>query len=38
MSQRDADFMPPVGSTLPDAEGATFLQQWIDSLTGCPTP
>jgi hypothetical protein len=38
MSQRDADFMPPVGSTLPDAEGATFLQQWIDSLTGCPAP
>lgn len=38
MSQRDADFMPPVGSTLPDAEGAAFLQQWIDQLTGCPAP
>ncbi|APR88555.1 hypothetical protein A7982_13904 [Minicystis rosea] len=38
MSQRQANFMPPLASTLPDAEGAALLQQWIDSLTGCPAP
>jgi uncharacterized repeat protein (TIGR03806 family) len=38
MSQRNANFMPPIASTLADAEGATMLQQWIDGLTGCPAP
>jgi glucose/arabinose dehydrogenase len=38
MSQRTANFMPPIASKLADAEGATVLQQWIDQLTGCPSP
>jgi hypothetical protein len=38
MSQRDADFMPPIGSKIPDAAGAAMLQEWIDGLSGCPSP
>jgi uncharacterized repeat protein (TIGR03806 family) len=38
MSQRDSDFMPPLGSKIPDAAGAALLQEWIDGLSGCPSP
>lgn len=37
MSQRTADFMPPIASKLPDTAGAAFLATWIDGLVGCPT-
>jgi hypothetical protein len=36
MSQRQADFMPPIASKLPDTKGAELLAQWIDGLTACP--
>ncbi|AUX48827.1 uncharacterized protein SOCE26_103680 [Sorangium cellulosum] len=36
MSQRTASFMPPIASKVADGEGAALLQQWINSLTGCP--
>ena len=36
MSQRVADFMPPIASKLPDTKGAELLAQWIDGLTACP--
>jgi uncharacterized repeat protein (TIGR03806 family) len=36
MSQRNASFMPPIASAVPDAAGATLLETWIDGLTGCP--
>ena len=35
MNRRDAHAMPPVGSTVIDAEGVTLISQWIDGLTGC---
>jgi uncharacterized repeat protein (TIGR03806 family) len=38
MSQREADFMPPLGSRLPDNAGAALLQQWIDGMSACPSP
>lgn len=36
MSQRDANFMPPLGSSVADADGAAFLAEWIDDLDQCP--
>lgn len=36
MSQRQANFMPPIASKLADAQGANLLQTWIDQLVGCP--
>jgi hypothetical protein len=36
MSQRDADFMPPIASKLPDEPAAAVLAEWIDSLATCP--
>ena len=38
MSQRTADFMPPLASSIPDAAGAALLQQWIDGISSCPSP
>ena len=38
MSQREADFMPPLGSRVPDNAGAAMLMQWIDGMSGCPSP
>ena len=35
MSRRDANGMPPVGSTMVDAEGAALLTDWVNSLTSC---
>jgi hypothetical protein len=35
MSRRDAQGMPPVGSAQVDAEGATLLTDWVNSLTNC---
>ncbi|HVJ14203.1 MAG TPA: PQQ-dependent sugar dehydrogenase [Polyangiaceae bacterium] len=36
MSQREANFMPPIASKVADANGATLLAEWIDSLQACP--
>lgn len=36
MSQREADFMPPIATKLPDAPAAAVLAEWIDSLATCP--
>jgi hypothetical protein len=39
LSQRGTGVeMPPLASTLVDAAGSALLEQWIDSLSGCPTP
>jgi hypothetical protein len=38
MSQRNANFMPPLASTVADATGAQRLEEWIDGLTSCPAP
>ena len=39
MSQRGSSVaMPPLASTIADGAGAALLQEWIDSLTGCPAP
>ena len=35
MNRRDANGMPPLGSTLVDNDGVTLIQQWINSLAGC---
>jgi uncharacterized repeat protein (TIGR03806 family) len=35
MNRRDAQGMPPVASTVIDAEGGGLLRNWIESLTGC---
>jgi uncharacterized repeat protein (TIGR03806 family) len=35
MSRRNANGMPPLGSTVVDAAGVALLSDWIDSLTGC---
>jgi uncharacterized repeat protein (TIGR03806 family) len=35
MSRRDVHEMPPLGSTLVDADGAALLTEWINSLTSC---
>ena len=35
MNCRDAHAMPPLGSTVVDAEGVALISQWIDGLTGC---
>ena len=35
MARRDAVAMPPLGSTLADADGVALIGVWIDSLTGC---
>ena len=36
LSRRDANAMPPLGSTVHDESGSEFLGQWIDSLNSCP--
>jgi uncharacterized repeat protein (TIGR03806 family) len=39
MSQRGSTVgMPPLASTIVDANGAAMLQSFIDGLTGCPAP
>jgi hypothetical protein len=30
--------MPPLASTIVDAQGAALLTDWIDSLASCPGP
>ena len=35
MGRRDADGMPPLGSTVVDAAGETLLMDWVNSLNGC---
>ena len=32
---RDADGMPPLGSTIVDADGVTLLTDWVDGLANC---
>ncbi len=34
-NRRDADGMPPVGSSAVDADGVALLTNWINSLSGC---
>jgi uncharacterized repeat protein (TIGR03806 family) len=36
MSQRMANFMPPIASKIPDSVGADMLASWIDATTACP--
>lgn len=36
MNRRDVHGMPPLASAIADAAGVTLINQWIDSLTGCP--
>jgi hypothetical protein len=36
MSQRAANFMPPIASKIPDAAGADLLAKWIDGIAACP--
>jgi len=36
MSQRIANFMPPIASKIPDAAGADLLAKWIDGIAACP--
>jgi len=36
MSQRMANFMPPIASKIPDAVGADLLAKWIDGTASCP--
>ena len=38
MSQRTANFMPPLASTVTDAAGAALLSEWIESVSTCPAP
>ena len=35
MGRRDAAGMPPLGTTLVDAEGVALVRQWIAGLAGC---
>jgi len=35
MSQRMANFMPPIASKIPDQVGADLLAGWIDGITAC---
>lgn len=35
MNRRDANAMPPLASTLVDAQGVQLVQQWIAGLAGC---
>ncbi|MFW2405460.1 MAG: PQQ-dependent sugar dehydrogenase [Gammaproteobacteria bacterium] len=35
LSRRNANGMPPLGSTVVDAAGIALISGWIDSLTGC---
>ncbi|NND35978.1 MAG: hypothetical protein HKN81_02480 [Gammaproteobacteria bacterium] len=35
MSRRNANGMPPLGSTVVDATGIALISDWIDSLTSC---
>jgi hypothetical protein len=34
-NRRDANAMPPLGSTRIDAAGVSLLTSWINSLSGC---
>ena len=34
-NRRDATGMPPLGSTVVDAEGVTLLTDWINGLADC---
>ena len=36
MNRRDVHGMPPLASAIADAAGVTLINQWIDSLSGCP--
>jgi uncharacterized repeat protein (TIGR03806 family) len=36
MSMRQANFMPPLASKIPDTVGANLLSQWIDGVATCP--
>ncbi|MDB5104364.1 MAG: hypothetical protein JWP91_2053 [Fibrobacteres bacterium] len=33
--QRTSQYMPPLGSSVPDAEGVDMLRDWMNQLTGC---
>jgi hypothetical protein len=33
--QRTNQFMPPLGSSVPDVEGVNMLKDWMNLLTGC---
>ena len=35
MNTRDANAMPPLGSTMVDVDGVQLVRDWIDSLSGC---
>lgn len=35
MNRRDADGMPPIGSSIVDSEGVTLIRNWIDGLANC---
>jgi len=35
VNRRDVDGMPPLGSSIPDADGVALLTGWINSLTQC---
>jgi uncharacterized repeat protein (TIGR03806 family) len=35
-SQRNMDFMPPLGTKIVDTAGAELLSKWIDGITACP--
>jgi hypothetical protein len=35
MRRRDANGMPPIGTSLADPAGVALVRQWIASLTGC---
>jgi hypothetical protein len=35
VNRRDQNAMPPIGSTVVDAQGVALLRQWIQGLSGC---
>jgi hypothetical protein len=35
MNRRDANGMPPLASSVVDADGVALIQQWINGLTTC---
>jgi uncharacterized repeat protein (TIGR03806 family) len=36
MNRRDADAMPPIGSSQVDTDGVALIRDWISGLGGCP--
>ena len=35
VDRRDVDGMPPLGSTIVDADGVALLTDWVDGLANC---